>query len=513
MNTEHHELVAILDFGGQYTQLIARRVRDLHVFSEIVPCDTSATKFAERSPKALIFSGGPASVYADGAPTCDPAIFELGLPVLGICYGAQLMATLLGGSVERAASGEYGQTVVSLSPSSRMFRGLPPEIATWMSHMDRIHDVPAGFEVTAGTAVCPVAAMEDSTRHLYALQFHPEVAQTTAGTQILERFLFDIAGCSGDWTMESLMNTAVQDMRSRIGEKRALCALSGGVDSSVAAALAYRAVGQQLCCVFVDTGLLRAGEGDQVEATFRGHFGAPLVRVDAGDRFFAALEGITDPEQKRKAVGSTFISCFAEQARTAQDAQFLVQGTLYPDVIESGSPVAHTIKSHHNVGGLPADLGFDLVEPLRLLFKDEVRNLGRILGLPEGLVTRQPFPGPGLSVRIVGEVTRKKVDIVRRADAVVERVMRQSGWYDKVWQSFAVLPDVRSVGVQGDTRTYGHTIAVRVVDSSDGMTADWVRLPSEVLHELSQAIVSEVPEVNRVVYDITSKPPATIEWE
>ena len=513
MSAERHELICILDFGGQYTQLIARRVRDLHVFCEIVPCDTKAAQLAERAPKALILSGGPASVYADAAPTCDPAIFELGIPVLGICYGAQLMATVLGGTVEHAPSGEYGQTAVSLSESSRMFRGLPSEISTWMSHMDRIHDVPPGFEATAATSACPVAAMEHPTRHLYALQFHPEVAQTTAGTQILERFLFDIAGCSGDWTMESLVNGAVQDIRSRVGDKRALCALSGGVDSSVAATLAYRAIGQQLSCVFVDTGLLRSGEGDQVEATFRGHFGAPLTRVDAADRFFAALKGVTDPEQKRKAVGSTFIACFAEQARLTQDAQFLVQGTLYPDVIESGSPVAHTIKSHHNVGGLPPDLSFVLIEPLRLLFKDEVRTLGRVLGLPEELVSRQPFPGPGLAVRVIGEVTRNNVDIVRRADAVVERVMRRSGWYNRVWQSFAVLPDVHSVGVQGDTRTYGHTIAVRVVDSSDGMTADWVRLPPEVLHELSQAIVSEVPEVNRVVYDITSKPPATIEWE
>lgn len=513
MNASAHELILILDFGGQYTQLIARRIRELHTYCEIIPYDTPAGTVAARTPKAFILSGGPSSVYAPAAPVCDPAIFQMGIPVLGICYGAQLMARTLGGVVEHAPAGEYGKVTALVDSSSQLLHGLPDHIQCWMSHTDRIGEVPTGFRVASSTDACPVAFMEDPERHLYGLQFHPEVAHTPNGREILQRFLIDVAGCSGDWTMSGFAEAAVQEIRQTIGNQLALCALSGGVDSSVAATLVHRAIGDGLTCVFVDTGLLRSGEGDLVESIFRRQFDMPLVRVDAADRFFAALKGLTDPEAKRKAIGKVFIDCFAEQARTMHGVPFLVQGTLYPDVIESGSPVASTIKSHHNVGGLPADLAFALVEPLRLLFKDEVRDLGRALGLPEELVDRQPFPGPGLAVRILSEVTPAGVDILQRADAVVERVMRASGWYTKVWQSFAVLPGIRTVGVKGDERTYAHTIALRVVESSDGMTADWARLPLDILEEISQRITSELPEVNRVVYDITSKPPSTIEWE
>jgi GMP synthase (glutamine-hydrolysing) len=508
-----HEFVAILDFGGQYTQLIARRVREHHVYCEILPFDTEAAALAARGPKAIILSGGPSSVYAPSAPVCDPAVLDLGVPVLGICYGAQLMANLLHGSVERAPSGEYGKTVVHLDQTGVLFHDLPAETTCWMSHTDRIGTAPDGFQTTASTSACPVAAMENRSRGLYGVQFHPEVVHTPVGRDIIRRFLVDVAGCHGDWTMSTFAEDAIADIRSTIGTRQAICALSGGVDSSVAATLVHRAIGSQLTCVFVDTGLLRRGEGDRVEFVFRNRFDIPLIRVDAADRFLSELKGLTEPEAKRKAIGKVFIDCFAEQARALHGVPFLVQGTLYPDVIESGSRVASTIKSHHNVGGLPADLAFTLVEPLRLLFKDEVRDLGRTLGLPEQLIDRQPFPGPGLAVRILGEVTPENVDILQRADAIVEQVMRDSGWYTKVWQSFAVLPGIRTVGVKGDERTYVHTIALRVVESSDGMTADWVRLPPEVLEEISHRITSELPEVNRVVYDITSKPPSTIEWE
>lgn len=508
-----HELVLILDFGGQYTQLIARRVRELHVFCEIIPFDISLEKLTGKNPKAIILSGGPASVYATSAPVCDNAVFEVGVPTLGICYGAQLMARLLGGSVEHAPAGEYGKTTVQLDETSCLFRGLPAETSCWMSHTDRIGMIPPGFRTIASTATCPIAAMENPDRRQYGIQFHPEVVHTPVGRDVLRHFLFEAAGCSGDWTMSGFMNDAIQDIRLRIGHERALCALSGGVDSSVAATLVHRAIGNRLTCVFVDTGLLRVGEGTRVESMFHDRFDILLVRINASERFFASLKGVTEPEMKRKAIGAAFIDCFAEQAHAMKGIPFLVQGTLYPDVIESGNSVASTIKSHHNVGGLPADLPFALIEPLRLLFKDEVRDLGRTLGLPEELVDRQPFPGPGLGIRILGEVTPENVDILQRADAVVERVMRTSGWYSKVWQSFAVLPGIRTVGVKGDQRTYAHTVAIRVVESSDGMTADWVRLPADVLEEISRAITSELPEINRVVYDITSKPPSTIEWE
>jgi GMP synthase (glutamine-hydrolysing) len=508
-----HDLVLVLDFGGQYTQLIARRVRELHVFCEIVPCDTPLETLTARNPKAIILSGGPSSVYAPSAPACNKAIFDAGIPILGICYGAQLMAKLLGGSVEHAPAGEYGKTAITFDNTSLLFHGLPIEASCWMSHTDRIGALPDGFRVTASTSACPVAALENTELHLYGVQFHPEVAHTPNGPDILRHFLFEAANCAGDWTMSSFVEAATNDIRVQTNAQRAICALSGGVDSSVAATLAYRAIGDRLTCVFIDTGLLREREGDHVESLFHDRFNMPFVRVNASERFFASLKGISDPEQKRKAIGATFIDCFSEQARALQGVPFLVQGTLYPDVIESGSSVASTIKSHHNVGGLPADLSFSLIEPLRLLFKDEARDLGRALELPEELVDRQPFPGPGLGVRILGEVTPENVEILQHADAIVERLMRKSGWYAKVWQSFAVLPDIRTVGVKGDKRTYAHTIALRIVESSDGMTADWVKLPLEVLDEISRTITSEVPEVNRVVYDITSKPPSTIEWE
>lgn len=508
-----HDTVLILNFGGQYTQLIARRIRELHIYSEIIPFDTPVDTIAARHPRALILSGGPASVYALNAPVCNGKIFDIGIPMLGICYGAQLMTTLLGGSVEQAPAGEYGKTALKLDPQAVLFRGLPGDTTCWMSHTDRISKAPAGFHATAATPACPVAALEDPHRRLYGVQFHPEVVHTPLGSRILEHFLTDAAGCTRDWTMDSFAESAVQEIRARIGTDRVLCALSGGVDSSVAAALVHRAVGNQLTCMFIDTGLLRTGEGDRVESVFRQKFGIPLVRMNAASEFFAVLEGVTDPEAKRKAIGAAFIRCFAEQARTMAGIRFLVQGTLYPDVIESGNSVASTIKSHHNVGGLPADLPFTLVEPLRLLFKDEVRALGRTLGLPGELVDRQPFPGPGLGVRILGEVTPGKVDILQRADAVVERIMRSSGWYSRVWQSFAILPGIRTVGVKGDARTYAETIVLRVIESSDGMTADWTHLPPDVLEQISHALTSELPEVNRVVYDITSKPPSTIEWE
>lgn len=512
-STTKHELAFVLDFGGQYTQLIARRVRELHVFCEIVPFDMPLETLTAKNPKAIILSGGPASVYAPSAPVCDKAVLEAGIPVLGICYGAQLMANLLGGSVEHAPAGEYGKTTAHLDRTSSLFHGLPDETPCWMSHTDRIGTMPPNFHTTASTPACPIAAMENANQHLYGLQFHPEVVHTPVGRDILRHFLLEAAGCSGDWTMSSFMEDTIEDIRSRIGAERAICALSGGVDSSVAATLVHRAIGDHLTCVFVDTGLLRAGEGDRVESVFHHRFDIPLVRINASARFFKKLKGVTEPEEKRKSIGAAFIDCFSEQARAMHGIPFLVQGTLYPDVIESGNSLASTIKSHHNVGGLPADLSFSLIEPLRLLFKDEVRDLGRALGLPEELVDRQPFPGPGLGVRILGEVTPENVDILQRADAVVERVMRASGWYARVWQSFAILPNIHTVGVEGDERTYAHTIALRIVESSDGMTADWVRLPTEVLEEISHAITSQVPEVNRVVYDITSKPPSTIEWE
>ena len=509
------DTVLVVDFGAQYAQLIARRVRECEVYSEIVPASITAADLESRRPVGVILSGGPASVHVDGAPTLDPAIYRLGVPILGICYGAQLIAEQLGGSVGPNERGEYGRAeMAAATDSGVLLAGLPSPQPVWMSHFDVIAEPPRGAKVTASTAASPVAAFEDAARGLFGVQFHPEVEHTPHGREMLERFLRRGCGAGPSWSMRSIIDAAVASIRDQIGAGRAICGLSGGVDSAVAAALVHRAVGDRLTCVLVDTGLLRSGEADQVQDAFSRHFGVDLVREDAAEEFFAALAGVTDPETKRKVVGEQFIRAFERARGRIADARFLVQGTLYPDVIESGATThSSTIKSHHNVGGLPEDLDFDLVEPLRSLFKDEVRAVGAELGLPDEIVHRQPFPGPGLAVRIIGEVTPEAAATLRRADAIVRSELRTAGLEREIWQSFAVLPDIRTVGVMGDERTYGRPVVIRAVTSSDAMTADWARLPHDVLEEMSSRIIAEVPGVNRVVYDITSKPPATIEWE
>jgi GMP synthase (glutamine-hydrolysing) len=511
------DLVLVVDFGAQYAQLIARRVREAHVYSEIVPHTITADELAARRPSGLILSGGPKSVNVTAAPRLDPGIYGVGVPVLGICYGAQLIACQLGGQVDSTGRGEYGRTALTLTSHgpapSVLFGSVPPDFDVWMSHFDAITSPPPGFRATASTADSPVAALEDPARGIYGVQFHPEVVHTYGGQAILKAFLFDVCGCRPAWTMTSVIEASVEAIRAQVGGERVICGLSGGVDSAVAAALVHKAVANQLTCVFVDTGLLRAGEAEQVVATFRQQFNVDLVHVKAGDRFLAALEGVIDPEQKRKIIGETFIRVFEEVAADLGDARFLVQGTLYPDIIESGTKDAARIKSHHNVGGLPDDMQFELVEPLRNLFKDEVRAVGEELGLPEEIVWRQPFPGPGLAVRIVGTVTADRVAMLQAADAIVTEEVRRAGLYRELWQSFAVLPVVRTVGVMGDERTYAHPIIIRAVTSDDAMTADWARLPYDVLERLSSRIINEVPGINRVAFDITSKPPGTIEWE
>ncbi|MEO7398321.1 MAG: glutamine-hydrolyzing GMP synthase [Ilumatobacteraceae bacterium] len=519
--THSIDTVLVVDFGAQYAQLIARRVRELAVYSEIVAHRITAAEVAQRRPAAIILSGGPKSVHVDGAPSLDPAIFELGIPILGICYGAQLIGQQLGGEVGRGMRGEYGRARLhvvdeldTVAPDS-LLQGLPPAMDVWMSHFDAVVTVPAGFVATASTPDAPVAVLEHADRRIWGVQFHPEVVHTERGQHMLRRFVIDLAGCRPTWTMSSIIDDQVAAVRAQVGRDRVICGLSGGVDSAVAAALVHRAVGHQLTCVYVDTGLMRKDESEQVVETFRRNLGLELIHVDAGDRYFDKLAGVTEPEAKRKVIGELFVRIFEENVGGLSDALHLVQGTLYPDVIESGGSdgTASVIKSHHNVGGLPADMTLRLVEPLRSLFKDEVRRLGTELGLPDEIVWRQPFPGPGLGVRIIGEVTPDRVAMLQDADAIVREEIRLAGLEREIWQAFAVLADIRSVGVMGDERTYAHPIIIRAVTSDDAMTADWARLPYDLLERMSSRIINEVDGINRVVYDITSKPPGTIEWE
>ena len=513
MKAHPEESVLVIDFGAQYAQLIARRVRECRVYSEIVPYDIKPEEIMKRGAKALIFSGGPSSVYQEGAPRPHPGFLELGLPVLGICYGHQLLARELGGRVEPTGVREYGKTEMEVTAGSVLFEELPLSQTVWMSHGDSVLEAPPGFRVTARTAASPVAAMEDVQRKFFGVQFHPEVAHTPLGTEILKNFLYSAADLLPSWTMVSIIEQAMRETREAVGDNKIICGLSGGVDSATAAVLVHKAVGDQLTCVFVDHGLLRKGEAEQVEDTFRRHFHINLIHVKAQERFLARLRGVVDPEVKRKAIGEEFIRVFEEVARELKDTHYLVQGTLYPDIIESGTRDAARIKSHHNVGGLPEDMDFTLVEPLRNLFKDEVRAVGEELGLPEEIVWRQPFPGPGLAIRVIGEVTADKLEILREADAIVVEEVKRAGLYRELWQSFAILPDIRTVGVMGDERTYAYPVVVRAVTSEDAMTADWARLPYDVMERISSRVINEVKGVNRVVLDISSKPPATIEWE
>lgn len=508
-----NELVLVIDFGGQYNQLIARRVRECGVYCEIVPYTYTVEAIKAKNPKGIIFTGGPNSVYGEGAPRIDKEIFELGVPILGICYGHQLMDYTLGGEVKSAEIREYGKTEIKLNKASKLFEGIEPSNECWMSHTDFVAVAPAGFEVIASTNQCPIGAMANEERKLYGVQFHPEVEHTPFGKSMLKNFLFNICEVKGDWSMSSFAESKINEIKAKVGDKKVLCALSGGVDSSVAAVLVHKAVGKQLTCIFVDHGLLRKDEGDQVEEIFKKQFDMNLIRVNAQERFLGKLKGVSDPERKRKIIGEEFIRVFEEESNKLGEVDFLVQGTIYPDVVESGTSTSATIKSHHNVGGLPEDMKLELIEPLRELFKDEVRAAGEGIGIPHHLVWRQPFPGPGLAIRVLGEVTEEKLFITREADAIFRDEVAKANLEGKIWQYFACLPNIQSVGVMGDERTYCHTVALRAVTSSDGMTSDWAHIPYEVLDKISRRIVNEVKGVNRIVYDITSKPPSTIEWE
>jgi GMP synthase (glutamine-hydrolysing) len=509
----NQEMIVVLDFGSQYNQLITRRIREFGVYSELHPHTVTLEEIQEINPTGIIFSGGPNSVYGEDSFRCDERIFDLDIPILGICYGMQLMTMHFGGKVERAKHREYGKAAINIEKQSKLFSNLPEEQVVWMSHGDLVVEAPAGFEVNATNPSCPIASMSNEEKGLYAVQFHPEVRHSVHGNEMLKNFVFDVCGCTGDWSMENFIEMEMDKIRQTVGEKKVLCALSGGVDSSVVAVLIHKAIGDQLTCIFVDHGLLRKGEADSVMKTFADGFNMNVIKVDAQDRFLNKLKGVSDPEQKRKIIGNEFIYVFDDEATKLKGIEYLAQGTLYTDIIESGTATAQTIKSHHNVGGLPEDMQFTLIEPLNTLFKDEVRALGSELGIPDEIVWRQPFPGPGLGIRVLGEISEQKLEIVRESDYILRDEIKKAGLDRDIWQYFTVLPDIRSVGVMGDARTYDYTIGIRAVTSIDGMTSDWARIPWDVLEKISTRIVNEVDHINRVVYDVTSKPPATIEWE
>lgn len=514
INLDAFDKIIVLDFGSQYNQLITRRIRDFGIYSELLSHKITAEEIKQINPKGIIFSGGPNSVYDQGAFTVDPAIYKLGIPILGICYGMQLMAHDLGGKVEGADDSEYGRADIEvIKDNAVMFAGLPKEQSVWMSHGDRVTAVPEGFDVVATSKNCPISAMANDAQKLYGLQFHTEVRNTEYGLDILKKFAFDVCGAEANWSMDDFIDMQVDEIRQTVGDKKVILGLSGGVDSSVTAVLIHKAIGDQLTCIFVDHGLLRKNEADSVMKALSADLGVHIIKVDAADRFLGKLKGISDPEQKRKTIGKEFVAVFDEEAKKMKDADFLAQGTLYTDVIESGTDTAQTIKSHHNVGGLPEKMGFKLIEPLRSLFKDETRELGEKLGIPHDLVWRQPFPGPGLGIRVLGEVTPEKLEIVRESDAILREEIKKAGLQESIWQYFTVLPGIRSVGVMGDGRTYDEAVGIRAVTSIDGMTADFAQIPWEVLQKISVRIVNEVDHVNRILYDVTSKPPSTIEWE